>query len=243
MPRPWCFAKCLGLLAALFYPISAATAPGDGLQGTAHDFSGIGNPESGMCTFCHTPHKAASQRLLWNHKLSTNTFSWDLVETGSGTPYPTIQGDTYTGPTAKCLSCHDGSVAVGELVWWNGGPPPAPLLNIRVTGPAQVATSTGGLGNNHPVAMPYPFNNSPSTYNTVSSGVRLDLTAWVPDPTILGIRLYNDDGAGNIRRGAVVGQAGIECSSCHDPHNGPTVEDVQFLLGTTTGICDKCHIK
>jgi len=243
MRRLWGALGILLVLATPLFPSVGSCAPGDGLAGTAHDFSGLGTPETGLCSFCLTPHRAQTQRLLWNHKLSSNTFTWAAVETESGTPYPTIQGDTYTGPTAKCLSCHDGSVAVGELVWWNGGSPSVPLLNLKITGAAQVATATGNLQNNHPVAMPYPYNNNPSTYNTVSNGPGLALNDWVADPTTLGIRLYHDNGAGNIGSGPVVGQTGIECSSCHDPHNGPNVEDILLLLGTIGGICDKCHIK
>ena len=55
-------------------------------------------------------------------------------------------------------------------------------------------------------------------------------------------------GAGNVAAGAQVGQTGIECSSCHDPHNGVQVLDEFFLRGTLTGndtnyICLKCHVK
>ncbi len=241
--RVWGALRILLVYVAPLFPGISMGAPGDGVSGSAHDFAGIGSPASGLCTFCHTPHKAQTQRLLWNHKLSSNIFTWDTAQTIAGTPYPTIQGDTYTGPTAKCLSCHDGSVAVGELVWWNGGPPSAPLLNLFITGISQSATTTGSLGNSHPVAMPYPYSNVPSTYNTVSNGPGLVPSEWVADPTMLGIRLYRDDGGGNIVRGPAVGQSGIECSSCHDPHNGPNVEDILFLLGTAFGICSKCHIK
>lgn len=221
-------------------PVAVWASPGTGIQGTAHDFSGIGNPPTGLCTFCHTPHAAPSQHLLWNHRLSSNTFSWAVPATGAGTLYPAIQGDTYNGTTAKCLSCHDGSVAIGDVVQWNGGPPGSPLLSGVISGLYQVG-GDGNLGFNHPVAMPYPWNNAPSTYNGVTTSNGVVLSAWVPDPTANGIRLYNDDGSGNYRVGPAAGVAGIECSSCHDPHNGPEVEDSAFLRGTTTGICTKCH--
>jgi predicted CXXCH cytochrome family protein len=220
-------------------PTLAWTAPGDGIRGTAHDFSGLGNPATGLCSFCHTPHEAQSTLLSWNHTLSSNTFSWKLAATGAGTPYPTIQGDIYQGATAKCLSCHDGSVAVGDLVRWNGGPVNS-LLNVFISGKARIGKG-GNMRGSHPVAMPYPWNNGPSTYNGVTTGPGIVLSAWVADPTTVGIRLYNDDGSGNIRIGPVAGQTGIECSSCHDPHNGPGVEDNFFLRGTAAGICTKCH--
>jgi len=228
-------------LAASIFPGSALCAPGDGIAGTHHDFSGTGDPGAGLCTYCHTPHKAVTQDLLWSHTLSTNTFSWSVSQTAGGTPYPTFRGDTYRGSTAKCLGCHDGSVAIGDLVWWNGGPP-APLDVRRISGGARMGPD-GNMGSNHPVAMPYPFQNVKGAYNGVTTGAGFRAGEWVADPTTRGIRLYNDDGAKDIRNGPVVGRSGIECGSCHDPHNGPDVQDGRFLRGTAGGICDKCHVK
>ena len=222
-------------------PAMLWAAPGDGIRGTQHDFSGIGTPPTSLCVFCHTPHMARSQALVWNHTLSSNTFSWDVPKTVSGTPYPTFQGDTYKGTTAKCLSCHDGSVAIGDVASWNGGGQHS-LLNQFVSDAFQVGRG-GNMGKNHPVAMPYPWNNAPSTYNGVTTGPGIVLSEWVADPTTAGIRLYHDDGSGNMSIGPVAGKAGMECSSCHDPHNGPEVEGVAFLRGTADGICDKCHSK
>lgn len=241
-------AMLLGLLPALaLVPALARAAPGDGIQGTAHDWSGVGSPPVGLCTFCHTPHRAMSTLLLWNHTLSQNQFSWDVPETTAGTTFPTIDGQTYNGATAKCLSCHDGSVAVGDIGWWNGGVPGAPLLNLIVEGANQVGGG-GDMSGNHPVAMPFPFNNAPNTYNGASTGAGIVLADWKADPQTLGIRLFTDDGAGNIKAGATPGQTGMECSSCHDPHNGSNVQDSFFLLGLLGGntadyICIKCHTK
>jgi len=222
-----------------------------GLVGTAHDFSGeIANgATSGLCTFCHTPHQAQQQNLLWNRALATGTnYTWGAgaVTTG-GTLYPTFQGATYNGTTVKCLSCHDGSVAVGEVAWWAGAP--ATFPGRPAIGDPTFQVGLGGdMNGNHPVAMPYPFNNVlGNTYNGQTTGVGVVLE-WVADPQTNGIRLYNDDGAGNISAGAVAGQTGIECASCHDPHNGSTVQDIFFLRGTIGGaapnyICTKCHAK
>jgi predicted CXXCH cytochrome family protein len=231
----------LWAVAGLLLSTAAWCRPGDGLAGTRHDFSGEAGGASGLCNFCHTPHKARTQALLWNHSLSQNTFTWELAQTAAGTPYPSFGGDVYTGTTAKCLSCHDGSVAIGDLVWWNGGP--ARVNDDRISGGARMATATGTIEKNHPVAMPYPFSNTASTYNGVRNGGGLQLTQWVADPTAVGIALYNDDGSGLIRPGPQVGRSGIECSSCHDPHNGAAVEDDRFLRGTRGGICEKCHAR
>jgi hypothetical protein len=238
--------KTLGALAlGALLPIAAIAQPGSGLANSAHNFAG--NQGSGLCTFCHTPHKAQAQALLWNHTLSTNTFTWGDPATTAGTTYPSFDGDTYKGGTAKCLSCHDGSVAVGDIGWWNGGDPGS-LDNTRVSGAFQVATATGDMTGNHPVAMPYPYQRQRNTYNGVQTGTAIQLAEWQADPQTLNIPLYSDDGAGNISNGATAGRTGMECGSCHDVHNGPNVRDVWLLYGTLGGtntdyICMKCHIK
>ena len=222
-------------------------------SGTPHDFAGRsvgGGLTTGTCTFCHTPHKAFATQLLWNHRLSTNNFSWDATTTTAGTPYPTFKGDTYKGPSAKCLSCHDGSVAIGDVNWFNAGNPGV-IDNTKITGARQIATATGGMAGNHPVAMPFPFNNAASTYNSKTTGAGAYLDEWVADPTTNLIRLFNDDGAGNIAAGPIVAKTGIECSSCHAPHNRK-VADQLFIRGKLGGntasgtdayICFRCHAK
>lgn len=237
---------------------------GGGLVGTAHDFTtitgdamvGLPTVPIGLCTYCHTPHKAQSTLLLWNHTLSTNSFKWDVPSTTAGTAFPTIVGNTYKGPTAKCLSCHDGSVAVGDVAWYKeAARTGAAALTGNMMGTVNANAVVGGAGSmsgNHPVAMPYPFNNAGSTYNASSNGSMLQTADWVADPTqstTAHIRLFNDDGTGVISAGAVATKTGIECSSCHDPHNKATV-DSWFLRGKVAGsqvsdgyICVQCHKK
>lgn len=235
------FMAMMGLLPAVAW---ADAAPGAGIAGSKHDFSGKGG--AGECTFCHTPHRGQQTLLLWNHKLSTNTFKWDVPTTTAGTPFPTFKGDTFKGPTAKCLSCHDGSVAIGDVAWWKGAP--ATLDTTTHGQGSRVSVGFGGnLAGNHPVAMPYPFNNQKSTYNNSTTGPAIVTTEFVTDPTTLNIRLFNDDGAGNITAGPVSAKSGIECTSCHDPHNKAS-KDQLFLRGSISGnttdyICLKCHVK
>jgi len=235
-------------------------APGEGLEGTAHDFSGataVTNPDGtvtggvGACTFCHTPHRAYSTQLLWNHTLSTNSFKWDVAETTAGTDFPEFVGNIYNGVSAKCLSCHDGSVAIGDVAWWDAGKPLAPLDTTTHGASDKFNVGLGGnMKGNHPVAMPYPFGGAGGTYNQITTGPNIISSEWVQDPQANGIRLFIDTGTQKVAGGSV-GATGIECSSCHDPHNKSTVKDHYFLRGTLTGneggadgyICLKCHIK
>lgn len=254
----------LGLAVLAFAPAISLAAPGDGLLGTAHDFAstsgnGIvsttadGKGTVGLCTYCHTPHQAKTTQLLWNHKLSTNTFNWDVATTTAGTTLPTNVLSAYKGPTAKCLSCHDGSVAIGDIAWYKESSANISTANMKDTATSNfVVGASGAMKGNHPVAMPYPYNNAANSYNGSTTGGGAVLTEWQADPTVLTsakIRLFNDDGTGVISAGVVTAKTGIECSTCHDPHNKAATDD-WFLRGKAQGsaqtdgyLCLQCHIK
>lgn len=219
------------------------------VDGSKHDFSGedAGNKRSAACTFCHTPHRAIRSSPSWNHTLANNTHRWTRTITGGGTPYPTIT-PSWSGSSVLCLSCHDGSVAIGSVAWFNGRSwVGQPLNSDRHDGDnVQIGTATGNLQNNHPFAFPYPFGGAPSTYNGVTTGGGA-IGGFHPDPTANGIRLYRQVG-GQVSAGTAIGATGIECASCHDLHNDPAnVEDDYFLRGSRDAddsnyICRKCHL-
>ena len=247
----------------------AGAGAGTGFTGSPHDFSGknAGTNQragtavtTGGCTFCHTPHKAAQTRLLWNHTLSTNSYGWsDATETTGGTKLqsPAIAGGAtgWSGPTKFCLSCHDGSVAIGDIAWfnrqaWSAGS--AIDSTKHSSGQYNIASTTGDLKGNHPVAFPYPFGKVQNSYNGVTTGAGVYMTDFNTDPTTLGIRLFSDS-TGIVVAGTVAGKTGIECTSCHGVHNETgLVYDEPLLRGTkggsTTGpgasyICMKCHTR
>jgi predicted CXXCH cytochrome family protein len=225
--------------------------PGTGLPSTSHDFSGqaVSGETTGTCTFCHTPHQAGSQSLLWNRADSANVdFTWTNLVTTGGTNYATITTATHTGPTVKCLSCHDTSVAIGDIGWFNAQDPAD--LGLPAVGAAFEVGVGGDLDGNHPVGMPFPFGAVVNTYNGQTNGASAAASEWQADPEGLGIRLYNDsagDGTA-ISVGSAAATTGVECSSCHDPHNGADVQGSFFLRGLIGGntadyICVKCHNK
>jgi predicted CXXCH cytochrome family protein len=207
-----------------------------------------GATEDGLCVFCHTPHKGASSLLLWNHQFSANNYSWADVtggKTTGGTTYPTNLRQ-WTGSTAKCLSCHDGTVSVGALYWSNAtGRPTVPIAGAD-------ASATGAIGNvayiipdaatgadlagNHPVGVPYSFDQQASTYNGITTGPDVKLAQWVARPG--GVKIFGAGGGG----APIAGAAGIECASCHDPHG---TANVYFLRVTKSQsqLCLSCHIK
>ncbi|MFQ5945793.1 MAG: hypothetical protein ACE5NC_06010, partial [Anaerolineae bacterium] len=155
-----------------------------------------------------------------------------------------------------CLSCHDGSVAFGAIRWfdkadWRTTPISSASNQTMQQHQNHLIGFEGSMAGNHPVAHPYPCGQVVNTYNGSQTGPEVPTGEFVADPAIYGIRLFNDNTT-VVTAGAVQGSTGIECSSCHDPHNGSTVQDHYFLRGKLKGstgpaadgyICLKCHRK
>jgi predicted CXXCH cytochrome family protein len=114
--------------------------------GTSHDLRGtIGGSQ--VCVSCHTPHGASPAVPLWNHSLPSpaNTYN---VYTGSATIDATDLSDFLSSDgsiSSLCLSCHDGTVALGSLV---NDPGDLTDTTTTITGDANLGTD---LTNDHPV--------------------------------------------------------------------------------------------
>lgn len=115
---------------------------GQGITGSAHDFSGSGWAGGEICLPCHTPHNAdttVASAPLWNHEVTAATFTLysglDMQAADLGQP---------DGVSKLCLSCHDGTVALDNYGGATGG------TNFVSTG--LVGTD---LSNDHPVSFTY----------------------------------------------------------------------------------------
>src|SRR5437870_457143 len=65
--------------------------------------------ETEVCIFCHTPHNATPVKPLWNRSLSVTSYkvySSNSLKAQPGQP---------TGSSKLCLSCHDGTIALGSV--------------------------------------------------------------------------------------------------------------------------------
>lgn len=100
----------------------AAAARISDITNTKHNLSvrGPGSVKAtnqyGVCVFCHTPHGATlGVTPLWNKKLSTATYT---PYTSSSLDAEAILGGPLGQPGGSsklCLSCHDGTLAVGDV--------------------------------------------------------------------------------------------------------------------------------
>ena len=256
-------------LAALLMALAAGPAAGPAvadrisdIRNTLHNLSVTGpgevraTTEDELCVYCHTPHGASSEPAtpLWNRDLSGATYipyqSSSLDTIGIGQP----------GGTSKlCLSCHDGTIAIGSVNVLNGaatdGNPSTPDIILSGTGlggtiPEGSGASTGftrrlgtDLTNDHPISF---------TYNDALALQDGELRLPSATPEI-------DNRVPGVRPAVPLIDDQLQCTACHDPHIRDTIEpDIKFLRlnrlqqseplqgafdATRDQICLACHEK
>jgi predicted CXXCH cytochrome family protein len=104
--------------------------------------------ETEICRFCHTPHAGTATLPLWNHADSATE---PYAAYSSSTLSLTTPIEQPTGASKLCLSCHDGTVALGQTV--NDGL--IALLNVGPSGrmPAGLSKTGTDLTDDHPISF------------------------------------------------------------------------------------------
>jgi predicted CXXCH cytochrome family protein len=93
------------------------------------------------CIFCHTPHRASQTRAVWNRDLPPTTYNVYASSTLEATL------NQPTGASRLCLSCHDGTTALGNL----RVPPTTGAVSLGpLTGRASLGTD---LSDDHPISF------------------------------------------------------------------------------------------
>jgi predicted CXXCH cytochrome family protein len=103
--------------------------------------------EDRVCIFCHTPHNASPLSPLWNKELEPKVYTVYTSATLRAAPLPQP-----FGPTKLCLSCHDGTIAMGAVL--------NPIGGIGMAGsdrfPSGSLSDFGlDLSGHHPVSFAY----------------------------------------------------------------------------------------
>lgn len=230
------------LLAVTLLAGMAASAQAATIVGTKHDLANVGtnagatsihsSTQNQTCVFCHAPHNAITNKLLWNR----NYVAGSTMKIY--TSYNTLAMRTALGATNNqlgddsssllCLSCHSlttVSQVVTNTANSKGG--------TDSGGTGAWATTTGGMNNltnDHPVGIAYDLaipqsNNGLKAVNTVTS-----TTVTATDG---GIRLFKSAAGGNNT---------MECASCHSVHDNT---NGKFLAksNSNSNLCITCHIK
>jgi len=175
----------------------------------------LGSP----CLYCHAPHSGlegsagVSGTPLWSQKLSSVKSyemysSTTMVNKTSSTP-PLGSNSTL------CLSCHDGTVALGTLT---------PYGQIAMSGSLNGTSADLGttLTSTHPFNFVTPLQPATDLWPSLSASPpsTQDLTGKV--------QLIN----GNV-----------ECGSCHNPHvqNIDSSSDFLVIDNSQSALCMACH--
>lgn len=181
------------------------------ITGSRHDFSTYSWSGGEICKPCHTPHFAnVAAGRLWNHALSTATYTMFDGSTGSSADLER--------ESRLCMSCHDGTVALDSFGGRTG-------TNFVPTG-AKIGTD---LTDDHPIGKEaiYPtttstrFNPQNTSHSVVSSWGTLRLKAWTDSAGatqyVVGCRTcHNVHNAGNFDHMLNFSNASSHlCLTCH----------------------------
>ncbi len=164
-----------------------------------------------ICVFCHTPHGGNTQAQLWNKTASLETYVTYTSDVMAGLLYYAADDPKTHANTSICLSCHDGTIALGSLV---NLPNKVESGEITMEGTAgtnlmpQAAAGYIGrdLNDDHPVAIRYDAGKDPE----LQTGPQ--------------IKLYSKAGSDYV-----------ECTSCHNPHDnqwGNFLVEIESEFGT-----------
>lgn len=225
--------------------------------GGKHDMSNTGSASirssagvlgNQVCVYCHTPHNAGKNTLLWNKATGAAT-TFKLYSSASLSPAAGAATLSVDSPSLLCLACHDGKTAVNVL--HNGGTGalvstvtnpvgfintgyPAGAVLIEGTAakvlPSEILGDPAGPGiggptgddltNDHPIGFDYALSAGQK------GAANLHLSPGAE------FRFFNGK---------------MECSTCHNPHadNAGTPAIPYMLVKNNAGsaLCLSCHNK
>ncbi|MCE9682602.1 cytochrome c3 family protein [Halomonas alkalisoli] len=221
----------IGLALALLSAPASAQRASD-IANTRHNLSVSGpgevtaTSESQLCVFCHTPHSSNREipSPLWNRDLSDATYtlydSASLDATDLSEP---------AGASRLCLSCHDGTLAIGSVRNEPGRGGGSGSISMQGTAdggtmPPGAGTTTGytrdlgvNLTNDHPISFTYDSALASADGELRDPSLEAHIGIRAGDRPLLPLE---DDGSGNGL---------LQCTTCHDPHINEPGEYNKFL--------------
>ncbi len=204
------------LLAGLTLLLTASTLlaqiPGD-VMGMHNLGPGSNSPVTGArpdaCAYCHAPHSGLSLG-LWNQKLTTQVYTTYSSNTAKNIGTQPLLGSD----SNECLSCHDGTVAVGATVAYGQVSMRGSMNPLDVFG--------SNLQSSHPFSVALPLKDN---IHLVAS---------------LAASGHTGDSTGAVK----LIQGNVECTSCHNPHiQAKDLVSQNFLVKDSSSgqLCLACH--
>jgi predicted CXXCH cytochrome family protein len=201
-----------GPMVLLSAVVLSAQIPGD-VMGMHNLGPGTKSPVSGArtdsCSYCHAPHSGMNIG-LWNQKLTTQSYTMYTSNTEKNTGAQPVLGSA----SNMCLSCHDGTVAVGSTLVYG---------QVTMQGSMNAPdVFSSKMQSSHPFSLVTPLKDNLDLVATLaSSGKTADVT-----------------GAVKLIKGSV------ECTSCHNPHiQAKDLVSQNFLVKESSSgqLCLSCH--
>ena len=210
----WCSTWAFLLLTAFAGKPLLAQINGDVIG--MHDLtpgskSPITGARPGSCSYCHAPHSGlATGQSLWNQTQTKATYQLYT----SSTYHQKSQQPVLGSDSNLCLSCHDGTVAVGNTIVAG---------QVTMTGSMYPQDVFGtNLQSSHPFSLQLPIKDAIDLIASLASQGKTG------DPKGL-VKLIN----GNI-----------ECTSCHNAHvQAIDLLSQNFLVRDSSNaqMCLACH--
>ena len=214
------------LLLAVAYP-SPSRSQHESVVSTVHNLS-VSGPgelraveETEVCKFCHIPHNAEVPTPLWSRPRSRAVFATPELRSGGGGRRTAPQPD---GSSRLCLSCHDGTIALGEVAG-EAGP-------IAMAGPGRIAPGRPGfvgtdLTGSHPISFALSTAEVEAAPGEVDMGLH-PVAAIITDGEVQ----LDPEGK-------------MQCTTCHDPHSDrhfvPDRVPRFWVKSSVEEVCSTCH--
>src|SRR5262245_27574688 len=190
-----------------------AFAQQESIVNSPHNLSASGSGairstnEQEVCIFCHTPHNATPVQPLWNRQLPVTAYvpyTSNSLQAKPGQP---------TGTSKLCLSCHDGTIALGSVVSHNqqifmaGG-----MTTLPPNRPSNLGTD---LSDDHPISFRYD-------QTLASKNQKLQNPLALPPELKLDV---NQE---------------LQCTTCHEAHDNSRGKFL-VLDNSSSQLCKSCH--
>ena len=232
----------------------AALGQSDSIVDSPHNLSASGpgtihaTNEEQICIFCHTPHNAAAVQPLWNRQTPVSAYrvySSNSLQALPGQP---------TASSKLCLSCHDGTIAVGSVLSRNQSIAMAGGMTTITQGKGNLGTD---LSDDHPISFRYDADlvvKAPKLKNPTAlpPGIRLDsnkelqcLSCHDAHNNRYGKFLAVDNSNSQLckachQQGITTVSTHVDCAACHQPHSAPSGPYLLKAPNVTT-TCTSCH--
>jgi len=204
-----------GLVIVILAMVCAAgTAQADTILSSKHNLS-VSGPgtviaaqETEVCVFCHTAHNASPAAPLWNRASPGQAYlpySSSTAKASPGQP---------TGSSLLCLSCHDGTIALGQVLNRATEITMAGGVTFMPPGDGLIGTD---LRNDHPISFAY-------------TSALAALNGELVDPGVLRPQIRLD------------ANGELQCTSCHDAHDDRYGHFLVWP-NTRSQLCVECHRK